>query len=227
MLLSSWEELPEKMQNDAVKAYYENLQTKKASLLGKMLFDKVMALFLLIIFAPLFLVIAIWIKIDSEGEIFFRQIRITQYGKQFRIYKFRTMVKNAEAIGTQVTTQHDRRITKLGGLLRKYRIDEIPQLLNIVKGEMSFVGTRPEVAKYVEHYTDEMLATLLLPAGVTSEASIMYKDEEQLLTGSENADEAYINEILPAKMQWNLASLKNFSLASEIKMMIKTVIAVF
>lgn len=227
MLLSSWEELPKKMQNDAVKAYYENLQTKKASLLGKMLFDKVMALFLLIIFAPLFLVIAIWIKIDSEGEIFFRQIRITQYGKQFRIYKFRTMVKNAEAIGTQVTTQHDRRITKLGGLLRKYRIDEIPQLLNIVKGEMSFVGTRPEVAKYVEHYTDEMLATLLLPAGVTSEASIMYKDEEQLLTGSENADEAYINEILPAKMQWNLASLKNFSLASEIKMMIKTVIAVF
>lgn len=227
MLLSSWEELPKKMQNDAVKAYYENLQTKKASLLGKMLFDKVMALFLLIIFAPLFLVIAIWIKIDSEGEIFFRQIRITQYGKQFRIYKFRTMVKNAEAIGTQVTTQHDRRITKLGGLLRKYRIDEIPQLLNIVKGEMSFVGTRPEVAKYVEHYTDEMLATLLLPAGVTSEASIMYKDEEQLLTGSENADEAYINEILPAKMQWNLASLKNFSLASEIKMMIKTVTAVF
>lgn len=226
MLLREWKHLPEKLRNDKVRPYYDGLQKKKASLLCKFAFDRIMSLLMLIILSPVFALLAILIKLDSPGEVFFRQVRVTRYGRTFRIYKFRTMVKDAEAIGTQVTTNRDMRVTRIGSKLRGCRLDELPQLINILKGEMSFVGTRPEVVKYVEQYSEEMLATLLLPAGVTSKASIEYKDEERLLDESGDADSTYVEKILPAKMKWNLESLASFSVVSDIETMIKTVMAV-
>lgn len=225
-MLCKWEELPQNMQNDAVRPYYDSLQEKKFSLLLKAIFDRVVSLLMLIGLSPIFLILAIMIKMDSPGEVFFRQERVTQYGKKFRIHKFRTMVKNAEALGTQVTTKSDMRVTKVGKKLRGCRLDELPQLIDILQGNMSFVGTRPEVTKYVEQYTPEMLATLLLPAGVTSEASIKYKDEERLLADAQNADKTYVEVVLPQKMQWNLQSIKEFSFVKELLIMIETVLAV-
>lgn len=226
MLLKSWEDLPEQMRNNKVKPYYDSLQNRKTSLFCKFIFDRIMALCMLICLSPLFAVLAILIKLDSDGDVFFRQARATQYGKPFTIYKFRTMVNNAEALGTQVTNDHDKRITKIGKKLRCSRLDELPQLINILKGEMSFVGTRPEVVHYVEKYTEEMMATLLLPAGVTSEACIKFKDEEKLLGEGPDVDEKYINEVLSKKMRLNLESLLEFSFLNDLIVMIKTVIAV-
>ena len=214
------------MQNDAVRPYYNSLQNKKVSLFCKVVFDRVVAFLMLIGLSPVFIMLAIMIKLDSPGEVFFRQERVTQYGKKFRIHKFRTMVKNAESLGTQVTTKSDMRVTKIGKKLRGCRLDELPQLIDILQGNMSFVGTRPEVTKYVDQYTPEMLATLLLPAGVTSEASIEYKDEERLLSDAENADETYVDIVLPQKMVWNLLSLTEYSFIGDIKTMFKTVLAV-
>lgn len=225
-MLRKWENLPASMQNDEVKFYYDILQHKKISMVVKYIFDKLMAIILLLIFLPLFLILGILIKIDSPGEIFFRQVRVTQYGKSFRIYKFRTMVSNAEKIGNQVTINQDIRITKIGKKIRKCRLDELPQLINIIKGEMSFVGTRPEVPKYVAFYSKEMLATLLLPAGVTSSASIAFKDEERLLKNKKDIDIAYVEKVLPQKMEYNLEGLRNFSFSEDIKIMLKTVRAV-
>lgn len=225
-MLCKWEELPQNMQNDAVRPYYDSLQDKKFSLFLKDVFDRVVSLLMLIGLSPIFLILAVMIKMDSPGEVFFRQERVTQYGKKFRIHKFRTMVKNAEALGTQVTTKSDMRVTKVGKKLRGCRLDELPQLIDILQGNMSFVGTRPEVTKYVEQYTPEMLATLLLPAGVTSEASIEYKDEERLLADAKNADKTYVEVVLPQKMQWNLKSIKEFSFVKELLIMIETVLAV-
>lgn len=226
MLIKKWEDLPLAMRNEMVKPYYESLQRKKISLFCKLLFDRVASLCLLIGLSPLFIILAVLIKLDSEGDVFFRQIRVTRYGEKYSIYKFRTMVKNAEALGSQVTNNHDKRITKVGEKLRCCRLDELPQLINILKGQMSFVGTRPEVVRYVEKYTDEMMATLLLPAGVTSEACIMFKDEEKLLGEGPDVDEKYINEVLPRKMKLNLESLLKFSFLNDLITMIKTVIAV-
>lgn len=225
-MLRRWEDLPKNMQNDAVRPYYNSLQNKKVSLFCKVVFDRVVAFLMLIGLSPVFIMLAIMIKLDSPGEVFFRQERVTQYGKKFRIHKFRTMVKNAESLGTQVTTKSDMRVTKIGKKLRGCRLDELPQLIDILQGNMSFVGTRPEVTKYVDQYTPEMLATLLLPAGVTSEASIEYKDEERLLSDAENADETYVDIVLPQKMVWNLRSLTEFSFIGDIKTMFKTVLAV-
>jgi len=227
MLLKKWDDLPENMKNDRVRPYYEFLHKKRLSLVAKRIFDVVVAILTFIILSPIFIVLCIAIKIDSKGPVMFRQIRITQYGKQFRIFKFRTMVNNADKIGTQVTTKNDARITIVGKFLRKLRLDEIPQLFNIISGDMSFVGTRPEVVKYVEKYTDEMMATLLLPAGVTSEASIQYKDEELLLANDEDADKTYIYEVLPEKMKYNLRSIEKFSFWGDIKIMLRTISVVF
>lgn len=225
-MLCRWEELPQNMQNDAVRPYYDSLQSKKCSLFLKAVFDRVVSLLMLIGLSPIFVLLAIMIKMDSQGEVFFRQERVTQYGKRFRIHKFRTMVKNAESLGAQVTTKSDMRVTKVGKKLRGCRLDELPQLIDILQGNMSFVGTRPEVTKYVEQYTPEMMATLLLPAGVTSEASIEYKDEERLLADAKNADKTYVEVVLPQKMEWNLRSLKAFSFVGDIKTMFKTILAV-
>lgn len=226
MKLKNWEELPGFMKNAEVKEYYDLLVRKKASLWLKRLFDILVSFILLVILSPVFVILSLMIKVDSKGPIFYRQVRVTQYGRKFRIFKFRTMVVNADKIGAHVTSNSDSRITKIGEKIRKYRLDEIPQLINVFLGDMSFVGTRPEVVMYVEQYTPEMYATLLLPAGITSEASIMYKDEAVLLEKADNVDEIYVKKILPGKMEYNLKSIKEFSLLSEVKTMIRTVIAV-
>lgn len=226
MLLRKWDDLPKCMKNNEVKAYYDMLSKKRYSLILKRTFDIFMSFILIIILSPLILLIGIWIKYDSKGSVFYRQERITQYGRIFKIYKFRTMVSNADKIGTLVTTQNDSRITKVGKKIRRVRLDEIPQLFNILIGDMSFVGTRPEVKKYVDKYSDEMFATLLLPAGVTSLASIKFKDEDELLGKADNADIVYIKKILPEKMKYNLESVRNFSLCKELVIMLKTVLEI-
>lgn len=226
MMLEPWDKLPEYMRNEKVKPYYDSLSRKKNSLALKRIFDVVMSVVLFILLLPIIAAISIWIKLDSKGPVFFRQVRITAYGRKFRIYKFRTMVENAEALGSQVTSQNDMRVTRVGEKIRRLRLDELPQLINIFKGEMSFVGTRPEVPRYVKQYSPEMYATLLLPAGVTSEASIEYKDEDELLRDASNADEIYIKEVIPGKMIWNLKEIREFSFFKEIKILFRTVGAV-
>ena len=226
MILRKWECLPARMKNKSVRKYYDILQKKHFEIFIKRLFDIIAGVLTLLVLSPVFLIISIVIKMDSKGPVMFRQVRVTQYEKRFRIFKFRTMVIDAENMGAQVTTKNDSRVTKVGWYLRKFRLDEIPQLFNVIAGDMSFVGTRPEVAKYVEHYTDEMMATLLLPAGVTSEASIQYKNEDQLLAGADNADEIYVDIVLPEKMKYNLRSIEKFCFLDELKTIAKTVLAV-
>lgn len=224
-MLKRWDNLPESFKNDAVRKYYDSLKEKPFSLFFKRVFDIVLSALMLIILCPVFIVLAIVIKLDSKGPVFYRQTRVTTYGKEFKIFKFRTMVQNADKLGTQVTVSNDARITKIGAFLRKYRLDEISQLIDVFRGTMTFVGVRPEVPKYVEHYTNEMLATLLLPAGITSKTSIYYKDENELLDSAEDADSTYINEILPAKMKYNLDGLLEFGFFKDIKIMFMTVAA--
>lgn len=219
-----------RFETEIVKKYRENIQKKKVSLFLKLFFDKVLALLMLIPLSPIILGIAIWIKLDSEGPVFYRQERITTYGRTFRIFKFRTMVKDADKMGAAVTQQNDPRISKVGHKLRKVRLDELPQLINVLIGDMSFVGVRPEVAKYVNRYTDEMNATLLLPAGITSPASIEYKDEDEVIEkykgSGRSIDDIYVEEILPDKMKYNLKYIKEFSVINDIKIMIRTALAV-
>lgn len=230
MLLPKWDSLPEEMKNQDILRYYNILSKKKISLLVKRTFDFVVALLMLIAISPVLLILAVIIKVDSEGPVFYRQERVTTGNKMFRIFKFRTMVVNADKIGSLVTVGQDPRITRVGRKIRKFRLDELPQLINIVSGDMSFVGTRPEVRKYVDCYTDEMMATLLMPAGVTSLASITYKDEDEIMEEKTvegiNADDAYVNYILPEKMKYNLEYLENFSFWGDIALMLKTVISV-
>lgn len=226
-MLREWNQLPEYMQTDAVRPYYDQLKKKEFSLFLKRIFDIVVSLVLIVLLSPLLLVLSILIVLDSKGGVFYRQERVTQYGKKFRIFKFRTMVSDADKIGTQVTVSNDSRITRVGSVIRKYRLDEIPQLFNILLGDMSLVGTRPESTHYVNHYAPEMFATLLLPAGVTSEASIKYKDEAELLNKADDVDKVYIEKVLPGKMKYNLESISNFSFIKDIETMFRTVIAVF
>ena len=226
MLLKKWDELPAVMRNDEVKVYYNILKKKKLSLVFKRIFDIVVSFIMLILLSPVFLIVAVLIKTDSKGPVFYRQLRVTQYGREFRIFKFRTMVNNADKIGAHVTSDNDSRITKVGAKIRDSRLDEIPQLINVFKGDMSFVGTRPEAVTYVKEYTPDMYATLLLPAGVTSEASIIYKDEAKLLEEADDVNYVYIHKILPDKMKYNLDSLKNFSFIADIRTMFRTVFAV-
>lgn len=225
-MLKKWDKLPEYMRNDEVKKYYDILKRKRMSMVIKRMFDIVVALLMLIFLSPVLIVVSIMIKLDSKGPVMFRQVRVTKYGKEFRIFKFRTMVNNAQSLGTQVTTKNDMRITKVGKKIRGCRLDELPQLINVLLGDMSFVGTRPEVTKYVSQYTPVMYATLLMPAGITSECSIQYKDEDKLLADAENADETYVQQVLPEKMKYNLDSLEKFSFFTDIKTMFRTVFAV-
>ena len=224
--MKKWDDLPQKFKNDEVKQYYDILYHRQESLILKRAFDIVVGLILTVIALPFMIVIAVWIKCDSKGSVFFLQRRVTSYGRVFRIVKFRTMVSHAEAMGTQVTVNNDSRITRAGKFLRKCRLDELPQLFNVLKGDMSFVGTSPEVEKYVDCYSNEMLATLLMPAGITSLASIKFKDEEKLLDGAENTDDVYINTVLPQKMKYNLEYLKKFDFFYDIKIMFMTFFAV-
>lgn len=225
-MLKKWETLPDYMQNDEVRGYYETLQKKKVSMFLKRVMDLVGGLILLILLAIPMIIISIMIKLDSDGPVFYRQERVTTYGKHFKIHKFRTMVSNADKIGSTVTVGNDSRITKVGAKLRGCRLDELPQVLDLISGNMSFVGTRPEAVKYVEQYKPEYMATLLLPAGITSEASIRYKDEAELLDASSDVDKTYIEDVLPGKMKYNLDSIKNFSFFGDIATMFRTVLAV-
>ena len=224
MILKKWEDLPQFMQVEEVKKYYKILQKKRISLFLKRYFDVIGSLFLLVILAPVFLILAITIKLDSKGPVFYRQTRVTQYGRRFRIHKFRSMVDRA---GTLVTVNDDSRITKVGRFIRDKRLDEIPQLIDVLQGNMSFVGARPEVVKYVETYTPEMWATLLLPAGITSEASIQYKDEAKLLDRVKDVDRVYIEQVLPEKMKYNLEMIREFGFWSDIKVIFQTGIILF
>ena len=225
MLLKKWEQLPYEMQLVEVRKYYDILKKKQVSLAFKRVFDVILSSIMLIALSPVFLVLTIAIKIDSKGPVFYRQERVTQYNQKFYIFKFRTMVQNADK-GSLVTVSNDARITKIGRIIRKFRLDEISQLINVLNGDMTFVGTRPEVPKYIERYTPEMMATLLLPAGVTSLASILYKDEAKLLDAADDTDKVYIEKVLPGKMYYNLKSIENFSFWGDIRIMFMTVFAV-
>ncbi len=226
MSLKKYDSLPEFMKNAEVKEYYDILSERKGQLTLKRFFDLIGGTIGTIVLLPIMAVLAIIIKLESKGPALFKQVRVTQYGREFKILKFRTMVVNAEKLGTQVTSKNDPRVTKVGRFLRKYRLDELPQIINILKGDLSFVGTRPEVPKFVKEYTSDMIATLLLPAGVTSEASIEFKDEEKILDNSHNVDNDYIYKVLPLKMKYNLKYIKQFTVLYDFKIMLRTVGAV-
>lgn len=226
MILRKWDDLPKEMQIPEVREYYDILCKKKFQLVVKRLFDIVVSFLLLAALSPFFIILAIAIKLDSKGPVFYRQTRITRYGKEFRIFKFRSMVTDADK-GSLLTVGGDSRITKTGRFIRKYKLDEFSQLIDVFRGTMTFVGTRPEVPKYVEKYTPEMMATLLMPAGITSEASVYYKDENELLDAAEDVEKTYLEVVLPDKMKYNLAAIRSFSFIDDIKVMILTVLAVF
>lgn len=225
-MLKKWEDLPAFMQVDEVRPYWEGLWKKRGQLALKRVFDLIVSLILLIILAIPMAVIALLIKKEDPGPALYRQDRVTAYGKHFRIHKFRTMVVNADKIGTAVTVGEDPRITKIGKRLRSLRLDELPQVFDVISGDMSFVGTRPEAVNYVKQYKPEYNATLLMPAGITSEASIRYKDEAKLLDAASNVDKVYIEEVLPAKMVWNLDSIRRFCFFRDVLTMFRTVFAV-
>ena len=225
-MLRKWEDMPDFMKCDEVKVYYDILRRRKASLFIKRVIDVVLSFFMIVVLAIPMIIIALIVKLDSAGPVFYRQERITTCGKRFRIHKFRTMVANADKIGAAVTTSGDSRITKVGAKLRDYRLDELPQVIDVFCGNMSFVGVRPEVKKYVDCYKPEWRATLLLPAGITNLTSIYYKDEGRLLNGAVDVDKTYKEEILPGKMKWNLKGIKEFSVLNDINLMIMTILAV-
>ncbi len=225
-MLRKWDDLPEFMRTPEVRPYWEILNRKKGQLLLKRIFDLIIGIVLLVILIIPMTIIAVMIKNDSAGPVFYRQERMTTYGKHFRIHKFRTMVSNADKIGTTITVGNDSRITKVGSRLRRLRLDELPQILDVISGNMSFVGTRPEAVKYVQQYKPEWNATLLVPAGITSECSIRYKDEDRLLNGADDVDDVYVNNVLPKKMKWNLASIQKYSFFGEVATMFRTVFAV-
>jgi Sugar transferases involved in lipopolysaccharide synthesis len=221
--MKRWDKLPLEMQKEVIKPYYQILKKRKVSRFLKRCFDIVMSFFPLFLLFPFFLLIGILIKLTSKGPVFYRQVRVTRYNKDFRIFKFRTMGVNADQKGTLVTTKNDSRITKIGKFLRKTKLDELPQLINVLFGQMTFVGTRPEVRKYVDAYSDEMLATLLMPAGITSSASVKYKDEASLIESAQDIDDVYINQILKDKMKYNLEDIKKFNFFREIGCIFKTI----
>lgn len=230
-MLKDWNSLPQNMKQEEIKKYYTILSQKRRSLVAKRFCDIIMAVTMTVLLSPVMLILAVCIKLDSKGPVFYRQERITQYGKKYRIFKFRTMIEEADKSGPLVTTGQDPRITGMGDKLRKCRLDELPQLFNVLTGDMSFVGTRPEVQKYVDSYTAEMMATLLLPAGITSKTSIAYKDEDEILdkfsqSTEKTADQIYVEYILPEKMKYNLEYLETFSFFGDLKIMIDTVLAV-
>ena len=222
-MILPYDKLPKRFQTEAVRPYYDILSKKKRSLFLKRVTDIVLCSILLVFLIIPMIIIALSVKVTSKGPVFYKQKRVTTYGRIFNILKFRTMVDGADKIGSLVTGNNDSRVTSVGKFLRKYRLDEIPQIFNVLSGKMSIVGTRPEVPKYVERYTDEMYATLLMPAGITSLASIKFKDEEKLLQSSENIDEDYVNKILPQKMRYNLKYISRFGFRRDLYLMLKTV----
>ncbi len=224
-MLRKWDDLPDIMKTEEVRPYWESLNRKRGQLVLKRIFDIAAAAVLLVLLAVPMLILAAWIRADSRGPVFYRQERVTSYGKHFRIHKFRTMVSGADRIGTAVTVGNDSRITKAGAKLRGHRLDELPQLIDVLQGTMSFVGTRPEAVKYVEQYKPEYYATLLTPAGITSECSIRYRDEDRLLNAADDVDRVYTEQVLPEKMKLNLKSVMEYSFGKDLKTMFRTAAA--
>ena len=225
MFLKSYEKLPPEFRNDSVRAYYDILKKRRGSIFFKRLLEFLLAILITILLIIPMAVIALVVKLTSKGPVFYRQERVTAYNKRFKILKFRTMTVGADQLGALVTSANDARVTRVGATLRKFRLDELPQIFHVLSGKMSFVGTRPEVPRYVERYTPEMMATLLLPAGITSLASIRYKDENEIIGDVSDPDEVdriYLEKILPEKMEYNLQYLKDFSLLGDIKLMFAT-----
>lgn len=218
--------LPETMKNDVTREYWDLLQSRRQTLVCKRCFDVAASAVILLILSPLLLLLALAVKLDSPGPVFYRQVRVGRFGKDFRIFKFRTMVQNADRIGPALTVGEDPRITRMGRLIRKCRLDEFSQLLNVLAGDMSLVGPRPEVRRYVDAYTPEYLATLLIRPGITAPSSIAFKDEDRLLNCAENPDAVYIEKILPPKMALNLEYLKRISVPGDIAILFRTVAAV-
>lgn len=188
----------------------------------KRIFDITLSLFGLIILLPFMLIIAILIKIDSKGPVFFKQIRVTKNGKEFKIFKYRTMRVGSDKY-SQITVGKDGRITKIGSFLRKYKLDEIPQLINVLIGDMSLVGPRPEVPKYIALYTDEQKEILKVRAGITDYASIEFSDENDLLASEEEPEKAYIEKIMPKKIELNKKYLSEISILTDIKIILLTI----
>lgn len=228
MILKSFEELPLEFRNDEVKVYYDILSNKKRSLILKRVIDIIFSVILIILLCIPMLVIALIIKISAtKGPVFYKQERVTKYGKHFMILKFRTMIVGSDQCGELLTKEGDERVTLIGRALRKYRLDELPQIFHVFTGKMSIVGTRPEVVKYVDKYSPVYYATLLLPAGITSFASIKYKDEDKLLKDGDDVDKIYLQKILPSKMRYNLKYIERFGLRRDLHLMFKTVKEVF
>ena len=225
-ILPEWDELPEAMRNGQVRRYYDMLSAKRTELRVKRAFDIALAFSLLVALSPALLALGAAIKLDSKGPVFYRQTRFTTAMRPFGIHKFRSMSVGADK-GLHLTSGNDPRVTRTGRFIRRYKLDELAQLADVLAGDMSFVGTRPEVGEYVERYTPEMLATLLLPAGITSSASVCYKDEARLLQEAEDTQAVYLEKILPDKMRYNLRDIEDFSLANDLKIMLRTALAVF
>ena len=218
--------MPGSMQNEKVKEYAGLLSHKKCSLFFKRLFDIVVSFLILLILSPVMLVLAIAIKLDSKGPVFYRQIRVGRYNKDFKIFKLRTMVQDDDKKGLAITLNEDPRITRVGRLIRKCRLDEISQLLNVLGGSMSFVGPRPEVRRYVEAYSPEGMATLLVRPGVTAPSSIVFKDEDKILNSGDDPEQIYVEQILPEKTRLNLEYVARLSFWKDIKIMFQTLHAV-
>ncbi len=218
--------LPQNMKNEYTEEYIDLLDKRKFSLGAKRVFDVVVSLLILVILSPLLLILALAVKLDSRGPVFYRQIRVGRYNRDFKIFKFRTMVQDADKIGPPLTVGDDPRVTKVGRLIRKLRLDEFSQLLNVLDGSMSLVGPRPEVRRYVDVYTPEYMATLLIRPGITATSSIAFKDEDNLLKAAEDPEKVYVEQILPPKMAYNLEYIKKISLLNDIKIMFQTVGAV-
>lgn len=225
MRMLPFSELPDFMRTEEVRPYYDILIRKKKSLFLKRVVDIFSSLILIVLLVIPMLIIALAIKVSSKGPVIYKQVRVTTYGKEFRIWKFRTMYVGSDKQG-ELTCSDDDRVTKVGKLLRKFRLDELPQIFHVLSGKMSIVGTRPEVPRYVDAYTPEMMATLLMPAGVTSLASIMFKDEAELLEKSTDVDKEYIEVILPQKMEYNLKYISRFGFRRDLYLIFKTVIEV-
>lgn len=221
-----FEALPDPMKNEYTKEYFDMLNKRKFSLCLKRAFDIIVSLIILLLLSPFLLLLAIAIKLDSKGPVFYRQVRVGRYNRDFKIFKFRTMVQDADKIGPPLTVGDDPRVTRMGRFIRKLRLDEFSQLLNVLDGSMSLVGPRPEVRKYVEAYTPEYMATLLIRPGITATSSIAFKDEDRLLNAAENPEQVYVEQILPPKMAYNLEYMKNMTLLNDIKIMFQTVGAV-
>lgn len=188
----------------------------------KRIFDIVMSGLGLICLSPLFLVLAVWIKSDSAGPVFYRQVRVGRGNKDFRLFKFRSMRPDSDKLGLITVGGHDPRVTRSGYYIRKYKLDEFPQLINVFVGDMSLVGPRPEVRKYVDLYTPEQLRVLNVRPGITSLASIRYRNENEILAKADDPDKAYVEQIMPDKIAIDLEYAENASLTNDIKLIFKT-----